>query len=254
MATVGGDSNDGGLVGGGVFSATRQSGGVRRAVNAGTLEYCVCGKGPPAISAPASVTALGDHDYKALARSRVLIQYRQSTKLLAFIDSLMDRLQDIDNAALVIPTLDDIDEAGGVNLDVIGELVGQSRILLNGSIVSDSAYRLLLRARITRNHAHATGPELLQILTQVFQADVRLSDFGGMRIGYAIARNVTADEIAILNGGAGGTILARPMGVHVTQQWFVEGDFFGFDDTPGALTFGEENLPAPPGGRFSEIF
>jgi len=197
---------------------------------------------------------MGPFDYKAQALSRVLIQYRQSDKLLAFIDSLMDRIQDIDNAAIIIPTLDDINEAGGVNLDTLGELVGQSRILLNGSIVGDSAYRLLLRARITRNHAHATGPELLQILSQVFDAEVRITDFGGMRIGYAINRAVTADEIAILNGGAGGTILARPMGVLVMQVWFTEGDFFGFADTPGALTFGEHNNPAPPGGRFAELF
>lgn len=193
-------------------------------------------------------------DYEAQAHSRVLVQYRQSVKLLAFIDSLIDPMQEIDDAALLIPPLDDIDVAGGVNLDVTGELVGQSRVLLNGNIMSDATFRLLIRARITRNHAHATGPELLNILSQVFAAPIRITDYGGMAIGYAIARAVTADEIAILNDGVGGTILARPMGVMVTQQFFIPGDYFGFDDTPGALEFGELNLPAPPGGRFSEIF
>jgi hypothetical protein len=194
-------------------------------------------------------------DYGGQAHSRILLQYKQSTKLLAFIDALMAPVQNIDDTLRSIPQLDDLDIATGVNLGVTAELVGQIRDLINGSSALDAELRILAKARITRNTSHATGPDIIKILAAVFAAPVIFADYGGMAIGYAIGRTVTADEKAILNSGAGGTILARPMGVFVTQQFFdATGDYFGFDDTPGAKTFGELNLPAPPGGPFSEIF
>ena len=194
-------------------------------------------------------------DYQAQARSRILLQYRQSPKLLAFVDALMAPVQNIDSTLLGVGPLDDLDVAAGVNLATTADLVGQRRELVNGNVVDDAELRVLAKARITRNTAHATGPELIAILATVFAAPIILSDYGGMAIGYAIGRVVTSDEAAILNSGAGGTILARPMGVMVTQQFFnAAGDYFGFADTPGAKTFGELNAAAPPGGPFSEIF
>jgi len=193
--------------------------------------------------------------YRAQAASRVIIQYRQSTRLLGFIYALMDFCQEIDNVLLQIEPLDDIDLASDRNLATTGELVGQLRELVNGDVALDPQLRILIKARITRNAAKATGPDILAILSQVFDAPIILTDYGGMAIGYAIGRVVTSAEAAVLNGGAGGTILARPMGVFVTQQFFdAAGDFFGFDDTPGAKPFGELNLAAPPGGPLSEIF
>src|SRR4029077_20196904 len=102
--------------------------------------------------------------------------------------------------------------------------------------------------------ARATGPDLLAILSGIFSAPVRFDDYGGMAIGYAIGRVGTDEEKTILNGGVVGTILARPMGVMVTQQFFTPGNFFGFDDTPGALPFGKLNLAGPTGGPLSGSF
>jgi hypothetical protein len=194
-------------------------------------------------------------DYDGQARSRIMLQYRQSSKLLAFVDALMAPAQNIDDTLRSIPQLDDLDIAADVNLETTAELVGQFRELVNGHIIDDAELRILAKARITRNTAHATGPDLINILVAVFEAPVIFADYEGMAIGYAIGRAVTPDEAAILNSGVGGTILARPIGVFVTQQFFIaSGDYFGFDDTPGAKTFGELNLPAPPGGPLSEIF
>lgn len=195
-------------------------------------------------------------DYGAQATSRIILQYRQSPKLAAFIAALLAPIQEIDDVLLAIGPLDDIDLAEGVNLTDTAALVGQLRELINGNVVNDAQLRILSKARITRNTAHATGPEILQILATVFAgAPIFLTDYGGMAIAYAIGRTVTADEAAILNGGAGGTILARPMGVQVTQSFFdAAGNYFGFQDTAGAKPFGELNLPAPPGGPFAEIF
>ncbi len=229
---------------------------VSHAVDAYALEeICVHPVAVPAIEGLDPSVPLGPLDYRAQAKSRVIIQYRQSTRLLGFIYALMDFCQEIDNVLLQIEPLDDIDLANDRNLTVTGELVGQLRELVNGDVALDPQLRILIKARITRNAAKATGPDILAILSQVFAAPIILTDYGGMAIGYAIGRVVTPDEAAVFNSGIGGTILARPMGVFVTQQFFdAGGDFFGFDDTPGSKTFGELNLAAPPGGPFSEIF
>jgi hypothetical protein len=179
-------------------------------------------------------------DLTAQANSRVAIQYRNSTKFLAFIASQTALLQEIETALLAIPPLDDLDVATGVNLVVTADLVGQQPILLNGDVLDDAELSLLAKARITRNHAHATGEDLITLLADVFAAQIRIFDFGGMVISYSIGRVVTTDEQAILNSGAGGTIIARPMGVQVLQSYFDPTAYFGFSDDPNAKGFSDD--------------
>src|SRR4029077_11919523 len=163
--------------GSGMALRTRSDLSRRRALNAYSLDRtCVCPPVPPS-AIPADLPDV--IDYPPVAGAKGLIQYRQSVKLLAFIDSLIGALQDIEDTANEIPPLDDIDAAGGVNLAVIGDRVGQSKVLLDGSTVSDALYRILIRARITRNQARATGPDLLAILSGIFSAPVRFDDYGG---------------------------------------------------------------------------
>lgn len=187
-------------------------------------------------------------DQTALARARVISQYRNSQKLLATLDALVAHLQDIEDVLTVIPTLDDPAIATGVNLDVTGDLVGQSRLLINGDVVNDTQYRLLIAARIARNTSHGTGPEIIAELETIFGVEVRFSDLGGMAISISVGRIPTADEIAVLQAD----ILPRPMGVKLFTQYHAAGAF-GFDDTPGATTF-SENGGASVGTGFAEIF
>jgi Protein of unknown function (DUF2612) len=198
-------------------------------------------------------------DYTAQAHGRVILQYRESPKLLGFIDALMAPVQDIENALVTIPALDDVDLATGVNLDVTGDLVGQGRELVNGDVSDDPAYRVLIKARISRNTSHSTGEEVLKSLQQLFGTPptvlpMVLWDFGGMAMGYAIGRALTADEIAILSGP---DIIARPMGVQVSmRETFDPLDYFGFDDDPGATGFADDSagFPGVGGGRLAEEF
>lgn len=194
-------------------------------------------------------------DYTAQAHGRVILQYKEAAKLLAFIDALVGPIQEIEDAAVTIPPLDDVDVATGVNLDVTGDLVAQGRELLNGDVVADGPYRILIKARISRNNSHATGADILAILTLIFGiTGIVLIDYGSMHIAYFIPRTPTPDEIAVLNGGLGGTILARPMGVRVDQFFFDPTDYFGWQEDPAALGFQEIGDSANPGGAFIESF
>src|SRR3954464_4426629 len=125
-------------------------------------------------------------DLVAQALSRIITQYRNKPNLAATISADVQPMQELDDCALQIPLLYDIDGATGVNLDKLGQLVGQSRVLINGSIVTDAQYRLLIRARIARNISHATGEDIISQLVLIFSAQVQLTDWMGMAIGYAI--------------------------------------------------------------------
>jgi len=189
-------------------------------------------------------------DYIAQARSRIAQQYQQSTRLLAELDALTGPMQELEDATVTIPSLDDIDVAGGVNLDVTGDIVGQSRILVNGDIVTDAQYRLLIRARIARNGSHSTGPDFIASIGIIFPgAPVRLFDFEGMAIGFLIGVSLTADDISVLSGD----ILPRPMGVRINPRGFYDPNaYFGFADDPNAKGFSDDTIRGP--GKLAEGF
>jgi hypothetical protein len=189
-------------------------------------------------------------DLVAIALDRVITQYRGKPKLAATIEANVQPIQEMDDCALSIPPLYDIDTATSVNLDILGKLVGQGRILVNGAVVNDAQFRLLIRARIARNGSHATGEDLIGELALIFPgAPVRLFDFEHMTIGYLIGVVLTADEIAVLSGD----ILPRPMGVQVKPRGFYDpAAYFGFADDPSAKGFADDTIRGP--GKLAEGF
>ncbi len=73
-------------------------------------------------------------DHKALAVSRVATQYRDSVNLIGYIKSLLyeaDTLEQVFNELLEKRW---IDTADGVNLDILGSIVGQSREFIDAEI------------------------------------------------------------------------------------------------------------------------
>lgn len=187
-------------------------------------------------------------DLVATAIGRIITQYKGKPKLQGSIEATVQTIQELDDCALQIPPLYDIDVATGVNLDMLGKLVGQSRVLVNGSTVTDEQLRLLIRARIARNATHATGEEMIAQLALIFSgAHIELYDWEMMSIGYAIGRVLTSDEVAVLQTG----ILPKPMGVSIVPSEFYDpNDFFGFaeDPDPHAAGLGDDSSGTTVGG------
>lgn len=230
-------------------------------------------------------------DHQALGRSRVATQYTESPKFLAYIRALLDSSAELETVLQQVAAQTDIDVAEGVNLDVIGEIVGIGRILPNSlavkffgfegqpggdvfgeedvlgigsrfrdelepetatSVLGDPEYRLLIRAKIVKNHAHGTCEDILKGLAYLFNAPMAIvEDLGGMAIGIAIGRQLTFQERTIVQTL---DILPRPAGVRIKWQVMFSADhYFGFDGQPGALSFGEEDQPSI-GGLLAEEF
>jgi len=73
-------------------------------------------------------------NHSALAQSRIVGQYRNSPKFMAWVSKVCEAFDDIEAALTVIAQLDDIEArvsgvylVNGVNLDVVGARIGQPR-------------------------------------------------------------------------------------------------------------------------------
>lgn len=230
-------------------------------------------------------------DHKALGRSRVAAQYLDSSKFLAFIDALLTPVQELEGVFQQLAMLPDIDWAEGVNLDIIGDIVGVERVIPNSipvqffgfdgqpgaqvfgeegvrgigsrfrdelepdtatSVLADPEYRLLIRAQIVKNHAKSTNEDAIAGLAYLFGATrIVVEDLGGMGIGISIGRALTFLEKAMVTNL---DILPRAQGVRIKwRSTFESSNYFGFDGQTGAMSFGEEGSPTV-GGLFAEEF
>ncbi len=238
-------------------------------------------------------------DHQALGRSRVVLQYQHSPKFIGYLKALLAAPVELEGVLQKIALQTDIDQAQGVHLDVIGAIVGVGRIAPqsiavqffgfqgqaaalpfgqedypgNGgrlrdetesgfasSVLADPHYRLLLKAKIVKNHSKGTNEDILKGLSYLFgqggmAVQVAVNDQGGMAVQVAVGRQLTFLEKALI---ANLDILPRPAGVRISQRVTYNAEnYFGFSDSPqymsGALTFGEEGR-ATLGGQFAEEF
>lgn len=233
-------------------------------------------------------------DHQSLGRSRVATQYTESQKFLAYIRALLASSAELEAILQKTAEQVDIDLAEGVNLDVIGEIVGISRIIpasvqlaffgfqdnaaalnfgeegsqgigarfydegepyLATSVLNDPEFRLLIRAKIVKNHAMGTNEDVIAGLAYLFGGgmaiQVAVEDIGGMAIQVAVGRPLTyLEKVLITNLD----VLPRPAGVRISQRvTYSTTSYFGFDGQNSAMSFGEEGQPSV-GGQFAEEF
>lgn len=191
-------------------------------------------------------TSIVPIDHVALGLSRVALQYQNSADFLAYLTAILALDNELENVFQQVAQQVDIDVAEGVNLDTIGAIVGISRVLPGGpnnplppeqSVLSDAQYRLLLRAKIVKNHSHGTNEDLIKGLSYLFATNyVAIDDNNDMSIRIGVGKMLGEVEKAIyylLD------ILPRPGGVLINYRvMFDANKHFGFEGQLYALTFG----------------
>lgn len=191
-------------------------------------------------------------DLDAQAASRLAMQYADKPRAVATIALFAEAAQGIEDCLASIPELDDPAVATGVNLDVTGELVGQGRVLSDGTVSSDAFYRTLIAQRILYNRAKATSPEYIAALDAlVFPGDFRFYDLGHMTVGIEVEGEPNSNQKALINNGP----MPKAAGVGIVKVWFDGANYFAFDEDvdAGASGFGEIG-DAGQGGKFAELF
>jgi len=150
-------------------------------------------------------------DHEELALSRVITQYSESVKLLDYIKSVISQSADLETAWQAILNERWIDTAVGSQLDILGEIVGQPRVLIDATALFyfgylgavgaqsygtvgdpsiggrfksldepttgnrtliDDEYRFFIRARIIKNSIIPTSDNMAEFLNFLFQTPV----------------------------------------------------------------------------------
>lgn len=109
-------------------------------------------------------------DWAARLRSRLYTQFRGKATWIAWCDEVLGpQFQDLEDAGQTLLTMLDIEASEGVQLDVIGRIVGQPR---NG--VDDPTYRLYLSARVLANRSTGTVEDIFKVMRALFGQDEAL--------------------------------------------------------------------------------
>jgi hypothetical protein len=108
------------------------------------------------------VGAISQPDMVREGLSRMIIRYQHSPRLRAFLQAILEEIASIDRVTLqylagIWPAT-----AIGVQLDLLGKIVGQER-----GEFSDEEYRILILGRIYVNRANGKLPEFLYLLKAI---------------------------------------------------------------------------------------
>jgi len=101
------------------------------------------------------ITQFTDHEGRV---SRLIEQFQNKPDLEALIRVYLRQLQDVEDALFEIILERDLDNAVGVQLNVIGNLVGQPR-----TTSDDNRYRTSIRARIAINLSDSTPEDVIKV-------------------------------------------------------------------------------------------
>jgi hypothetical protein len=154
--------------------------------------------------------AINQENYLEVARGRYTEQFKQKPNFDALIETWLQSSNTLQETLSQIDDIKYIDRAVGVQLDNIGDIVGQPRLLIDADLIaffgfqglsisrsygdlndsslggrwrslgesstgnillSDDEYRLFIRAKIIRNTTVATSEDIIASIKFLFQAD-----------------------------------------------------------------------------------
>lgn len=224
-----------------------------------------------------------------LAQSRVATQYRESTNLINYIKSLLSEADNLEQVYREILDKRWIETAEGINLDILGSIVGQERELIDAEIfeyfgfavnpisqslgtlsdagiggrfrfldesvtgirsLTDEEYRKFIRARITKNSTRSTPEDIISQVRFIFESPLVVFVDGNTSYEVSIGKKLTLNEKALITDT---DIIPKTAGVGATYvSEFNSESFFGFSEVPGSLGFGSVSNPSL-GGQFGQL-
>lgn len=228
-------------------------------------------------------------DHIELAESRIATQFKESTNLISYIKALLYEANTLEQVIQDILDKRWIDTAEGVNLDIIGAIVGQPRIIIGAELfgyfgfavnaesgpfgssgdpslgdrfrsrseptngnreLSDSEYRVWIRARISKNRTSSTPEDVINQIAFILEAEQVIFIDGNTEYQVSVGKILSSDEKSILLNT---DIIPKTAGVranYLTQYDFE--DFFSFQGIPGSSGFGSVNNSSL-GGKLGKL-
>lgn len=177
-------------------------------------------------------------DYISVARSRVTEQFKDKPVFDRYLQLLLGGKIEIQNVLKDLMQLRSIDTATGAQLDIIGEIVGQPRELIDTALIkyfafqgypdaqsygdldnpslggvyyslgtplagntllTDEQYRLFIKAKILKNNTNVTPDQLLYFLKFVFGIEINsVVAEGNAEFTILLGKDLTAFERVLL--------------------------------------------------------
>lgn len=158
--------------------------------------------------------------------SRIYAQYRDKPNLVAWLQITASLANQIEAVFGKIITSYDIDVIVGVQLDVVGRIVGVTRNY-DGGTMDDDTYRLILKARIVKNVSDTTlDGVILGLGFIVGFGDIRVIDTEDMAFSVEFGQPLTTLQRTVITNF---DIVPKPQGV----------EFSGFEEITGTWRFGQ---------------
>lgn len=227
-------------------------------------------------------------NHKELAESRLATQYRESVNLIGYIKALLSEADTLEQVFRDIISKRYLENATGVQLDILGSLVGQSRILVDATLLSyfgfdpdpsaqsfgdlnnveiggrfrgvgepttgnrsltDTEYRLYIKARVIKNSITPTVQSVTDFIKFLFGVDEAIVIDGNMSYTVQIGRILDANEKAFLLNT---DLVPKVAAVSVNYIEYDGENAFGFTGVPSSKSFGDLN-DSSIGGEFASL-
>src|SRR5690348_3759758 len=143
-------------------------------------------------------------------------EHNSKPKFMSWLSAALQKVDDGMTMTNSIPSAFDINNAVGVQLDTLGQVIGQLRnigvpLTSSSSILDDTHYRLVLQARIARNQWDGTIGQVYDIWNNAFPGSaLQIIDNQDMTM-QAVVTNLTDNLSTELV--TAGLIIPKPMGV-----------------------------------------
>ncbi|WP_279538759.1 DUF2612 domain-containing protein [Paenibacillus agricola] len=159
-------------------------------------------------------------------------QHKTQPKFMAWLSAALTITDDGVAATKTVPTLFDIDNAIGKQLDTLGEIVGRSRKVdfqpTDGSSpeLDDANFRLIIKTKIATNQWDGTISQIRDLWANIFEyLMLVIVDNQDMSISLGVVGLSTPLEKDLI---ANGYILPKPAGVRANFS-FYDDAIFGYD-------------------------
>lgn len=169
----------------------------------------------------------------------------------AFLESFGNRVQDLEDAFLSLLLGRILATCTGINLDVWGSIVGESR-----AGRADDVYRLAIQVRVLLNLCESTPEQIIEIFTTLIVGTrAEITEYFPANFSLYLSKAITSDVVSTLSGFLR---KAKPAGVGATLHYslveenhvfqFASGDTVETDSGTGFA-----NDSQTTGGTWSEV-
>ena len=186
---------------------------------------------------PALLIPFLEKDYLKEARDKYTMAFEDKPVFDKYIQLITLEVSEIQEVIKDLLQKRTLEEATGVQLDVVGEIVGQPRVLLDvdfleffgmegnprshsmgdltstrggiffdlnermqGSVrLDDDTYRIMIRAKIAKNSTRATPEDMMWYLNYVFGTNASFASEGNANFIALISENLTPQQVMLLS-------------------------------------------------------